>query len=115
MSLGLVGKTGPEVLAHRHEPLLNLHVLGVGRHVPLGDVLADAHQQAKGLNITASPLLSTLEKKAQQRHLVVVSPTVMLVPCESTGGRDSSDQSGQKMQAQTFIAAMLIGVNVGRM
>ena len=32
MSLGLVGKTGLEVLAHRHEPLLNLHVLGVGRH-----------------------------------------------------------------------------------
>ena len=65
MSLCLVGQTGPEVLAHRHEPLLNLHVLGVGRHIPLGDVLADAHQQAKGLNITASPLLSTLEKKAQ--------------------------------------------------
>ena len=27
MSLGLVGKTGLEVLAHRHEPLLDLHVL----------------------------------------------------------------------------------------
>ena len=96
MSLGLVGMTGPEVLEHRHELLLDLHVLGVGFHVPLGDVVADAHQQAEGLNITSSPLLSTLEKKAQQRHLVVVGPAVMLVPCESTGGRDSSDQSGQK-------------------
>ena len=27
MSIALVGKTGPEVLAHRHEPLLDLHVL----------------------------------------------------------------------------------------
>ena len=49
MSLSLVGKTGSEVLAHRHEPLLNLHVLRVGRNVPLGDIIADAHQQAKGL------------------------------------------------------------------
>ena len=39
MSIGLVGKTGPEVLAHRHEPLLDLHVLRVGLHVPLGDVV----------------------------------------------------------------------------
>ena len=60
MSLGLVGKTGPEVLEHRHEPLLDLHVLRVGLHVPLGDVVADAHQQAKGLKISASSLLSTL-------------------------------------------------------
>lgn len=60
MSLGLVGKTGPEVLAHRHDPLLNLHVLGVGRHVPLGYVFSDAHQQAKVLYITSSPFLSTL-------------------------------------------------------
>ena len=59
MSLGLVGKTGPEVLAHRYEPLLDLHVLRVGRHEPLGDVLADA-QQAKGLSITSPPLLSTI-------------------------------------------------------
>ena len=56
----LVGKTGPEVLAHRHERLLDLHVLRVGLHVLLGDVVADAHQQAKGLNITSGPLLSTL-------------------------------------------------------
>ena len=47
MSIGLVGKTGPEVLAHRHEPLLDLQVLWVGFHVLLGDVVADAHQQAK--------------------------------------------------------------------
>ena len=47
MSLGLVGKTGPEVLAHRHEPLLDLHILRVGLHRPLGDFVADAHQQAK--------------------------------------------------------------------
>ena len=62
MSLGLVGKTGPEVLAHRHErhePLLDLHVLRVCFHVPLGDVAADAHQQAKALNIPSVPLLST--------------------------------------------------------
>ena len=114
MSLGLVGETGPEVLAHRHEPLLNLHVLGVGCHVPLGDVLADAHQQAKGLNVTASLLLSTLEKKAQQRHLVVVSPTVMLVPCERAGSRESSDQSGQKAGPEPY-AARLIAVSAGRM
>ena len=60
MSLGLVGKTGTAVLAHRYKPLLDLHVLRVGRHVPLGEVLADAHQQAKGLNLTSTPLLSTL-------------------------------------------------------
>ena len=60
MSLGLVGKTGREVMAPRHEQLLDLHVLRVGLHVPLSDVVADAHQQAKGLNITSSPLLSTL-------------------------------------------------------
>ena len=60
MSLGLVGKTGPEVLAHRHEPLLDMHVVSVGLLVLLGDVVADAHQQAKGLNITSGPLLSTL-------------------------------------------------------
>ena len=54
MSIGLVGKTGPEVLEHRHEPLLDLHVLRVGSHVLLGDVVADAHQQAEGLNITSS-------------------------------------------------------------
>ena len=60
MILGLVGMTGPDVLAHRYEPLLDLHVLRVGRHLPLGDVLADAYQQAKGLNITSTPLLSTL-------------------------------------------------------
>ena len=65
MSLRLVGKTGTEVLAHRHEPLLNLNVLRVGRHVPLGDIVADAHQQSKGLNITSGPFLSTLQKKAQ--------------------------------------------------
>jgi hypothetical protein len=47
-------------LAHRHEPLLDLHALRVGRHVPLGDVIADAYQQAKGLNITSGQLLSTL-------------------------------------------------------
>ena len=41
MSLGLVGKTGPEVLEHRNEPLLDLHVLRVGLHVPLGDVVAE--------------------------------------------------------------------------
>ena len=29
MSLGLVGKTGPEDLVHRHEPPLDLHVLRV--------------------------------------------------------------------------------------
>ena len=60
MSLGLVGKTGPEDLGHHHEPLLDLHVLRVGLHVPLGDVVADAQQQAKGLNITSCPLLRTL-------------------------------------------------------
>ena len=60
MSLGLVGKTGPEDLEHRHEPLLDPHVLRVGLHVLLGDIVADAHQQAEGLNITSSPLLSTL-------------------------------------------------------
>ena len=60
MSLGLVGKTGPEVLAHRHEPLLDLHILRVGLHVPLGDLVVDAHQQAKSLNITFGPLLGTL-------------------------------------------------------
>ena len=60
MSLSLVGKTGTEVLEHRHEPLLNLHVLRVGRHVLLGDIVADAHQQVQGLNITSGPLLSTL-------------------------------------------------------
>ena len=60
MSLRLVSKTGTEVLAHRHEPLLNLHVLRVGRHVLLGDIVADAHQQAQGLNITSGPLLGTL-------------------------------------------------------
>ena len=60
MSIGLVGKTDPEVLAHRHEPLLDLHDLRVGFHVLLGDVVADAHQQAKGLNLTSGPLLSTL-------------------------------------------------------
>ena len=60
MSIALVGKTGPEVLAHRHEPLLDLQVLRVGFHLLLGDVVADAHQQAEGLNITSSPLLSTL-------------------------------------------------------
>ena len=43
MSLSLVGKTGTEVLAHRHEPLLNLHALRVGRHVLLGDIVADTH------------------------------------------------------------------------
>ena len=60
MSLGLVGKTGPEDLAHRHEPLLDLNVIRVGLHLPLGDGVADAHQQAKGLNITSGPLLSPL-------------------------------------------------------
>ena len=60
MSLRLVGKTGAEVLAHRHEPLLNLHALRVDRHLLLDDIVADAHQQAKGLNITSSPLLGTL-------------------------------------------------------
>ena len=55
MSLGLLGKTGPEVLAHRNEPLLDLHIIRVGFHTPLGDVVADAHQQAKGLNITSAP------------------------------------------------------------
>ena len=60
MSLRLVGKTGAEVLVHRHEPLLNLHVLRVGRHVLLGDIVADAHQQAKGFNITSGPLIGTL-------------------------------------------------------
>ena len=60
MSIGLVGKTGTEVLAHRHEPLLDLHVLRDGLYLVLGDVVADAHQQAKGLNITSGPLLSTL-------------------------------------------------------
>ena len=43
MSLSLVGKTGTEVLAHRHEQLLNLHVLSVGRHVLHGDIFADAY------------------------------------------------------------------------
>ena len=60
MSLRLVSKTGAEVLVHRHEPLLTLHVLRVGRHVLLGDIVADAHQQAHGLNITSDSLLSTL-------------------------------------------------------
>ena len=60
MSLGGVGKTGPEGMAHCHEPMIDLHVLRVGLHVPLGDVFADAHQQAKGLNITSGQLLSTL-------------------------------------------------------
>ena len=60
MSLGLVGKTGPEDLAHFYEPLLGLNVLRVGLHVPLGDFVADVHQQAKGLNIKSGPLLSTL-------------------------------------------------------
>ena len=59
MSLHLVGKTGAEVLEHGHEPLLNLHVLRVGRHVLLGDIVADAHQQAHGLNITSGSLLGT--------------------------------------------------------
>ena len=60
MSLGLVGKTGPGVLARRHEPLLNLHVLRVALQVLLSDVVADSHQQARGLNITYCHLLSTL-------------------------------------------------------
>ena len=60
MSLRLVGKTGTEVLAHRYEPLLNLNVLRVGRQLPLGDIVADADQHAKGLNIASGPLLSTL-------------------------------------------------------
>ena len=59
MSLRLVGKTGAEVLVHRHEPLQNLHVLMVGRHVLLGDIVADAHQQVHGLNITSGSLLGT--------------------------------------------------------
>ena len=96
MSIGLVGKTGPEVLEHRHEPLLDRHVLRVGLQVPLGDVVADAHQQAKSLNITSSPFLSTLKKKAQQRHLVVVTATLLLLPCDSTWSRGSINQSGQK-------------------
>ena len=58
MSLGLLGKIGPEVLAHRNEPLLDLHNLKVGLHIPLGDLVVDAHQQAKGLIITSGPLLS---------------------------------------------------------
>ena len=57
---GLVSKTGSDVLAHRHEQLLDLHVLRVGLHVLLGDIVADAHQQAKGLNIKFGSLLSTL-------------------------------------------------------
>ena len=60
MSLRLVGKTGAEVLVHRHhEPLLNLHVLRVGHNVLVGDIVADAHQQAHGLNITSGSLLGT--------------------------------------------------------
>ena len=43
MSFSLVGKTGTEVLAHRHEPLLNLHVIRVDRHLLLGDIVADIH------------------------------------------------------------------------
>ena len=43
MSLRLVGKTGTEVLAHRHEPLLNLHVIRVDCHLLRGDIVADTH------------------------------------------------------------------------
>ena len=60
MSLSLVGNTGTELLAHRHEPLLNLHVIRVDCHSLLGDIVADTHLQAKGLNITSGSLLSTL-------------------------------------------------------
>ena len=59
MSLRLVGNTGTEVLAHRHEPLLNLHFIRVGRQLLLGDIVADAHQQAHGLNITSGSLMGT--------------------------------------------------------
>ena len=50
MSFRLHGKTGTEVLAHRHEAVLNLLVLGVGIDVPLGHIVADAQQQAKRLD-----------------------------------------------------------------
>ena len=43
MSLSLVGKTGTEVLEHRHEPLLNLYVIRVDCHVLLVDIVADTH------------------------------------------------------------------------
>ena len=60
MILSLIGKAGTEVLAHRHEALLNLSVVGIGLYVPLGHIVADAHQKAKRLKITPCPLLSTL-------------------------------------------------------
>lgn len=62
MSFRLVGKTGPEVLAHRHEALLNLCIPRVGRHVPLGYIVTDAHQQAQRLKVMSCPQLSTVEE-----------------------------------------------------
>ena len=74
MSLRLVGKTGDEVLAHRHEPRLNLHFLRVGRHVLLGDIVADPHQEAQGLNTTSGPLFGTLWKKSNSAILLLCAP-----------------------------------------
>ena len=62
MSFRLVGKTGAEVLAHRYEALPNLSVPRVRRHVLLGHVVADAHQQAQCLKISTCPQLGTVEK-----------------------------------------------------
>ena len=45
---------------HGKEALLNLRIIRVGFHIPFGDIVADAQQQAKRLKVTTSALLSTL-------------------------------------------------------
>ena len=80
MSLGLIGNTGTQALAHRQESLFDLGVLRVGCHISFCHILGNAHQQEKRLMIASCPFAEPPLKEPPTTPFYCCRTTIVPVP-----------------------------------
>ena len=78
-------QAGREVITHSLQALFDLLIVRMLLEIALGDVITDAHHEAKSLKIVGinSTLLGSLKHHVEQGHLVVVGLSVSELPAQS--------------------------------